>query len=239
MTRAWRHAETYDPRRGSVATWLLTITRNLSIDSLRLRRAEPIDPGTFLALGAPSSEPTPDEALASADDAVRVRAALAQLPLDQRRAVVLASFQGHTAKEISSARAFPWERPRPAFAPDCSGCGPSRPRRRWRRGSREGAVLRRVARGCGQAGLRSPGRLRAGRGTGASRPLRRLSKLCRGAVEGGRLAAAGCSRSRSTDGLRKPGPLPPDRADPTPAERPPRGRPAPSERSGGNVQSWA
>ncbi len=107
MTRAWRHAETYDPRRGSVATWLLTITRNLSIDSLRVRRAEPIDPGSFLAHEAPPSEPTPDEALASANDAARVRAAVAQLPLDQRRAVVLASFQGRTAKEISEVEGIP------------------------------------------------------------------------------------------------------------------------------------
>src|SRR5947199_9763151 len=38
LTRAWRHAEAYDPRRGSVATWLLTITRNLAIDAIRLRR---------------------------------------------------------------------------------------------------------------------------------------------------------------------------------------------------------
>src|SRR4051794_36732891 len=26
LTRAWRHAQAYDPRRGAVATWLLTIT---------------------------------------------------------------------------------------------------------------------------------------------------------------------------------------------------------------------
>lgn len=42
--RAWRHAEAYDPRRGQVSTWLLTITRNLAIDRLRVKRAEPLDP---------------------------------------------------------------------------------------------------------------------------------------------------------------------------------------------------
>ncbi|HEX6336083.1 MAG TPA: sigma-70 family RNA polymerase sigma factor [Jiangellaceae bacterium] len=36
--RAWRHAGNFDPRRGRVSTWLLTITRNVAIDKLRVRR---------------------------------------------------------------------------------------------------------------------------------------------------------------------------------------------------------
>ena len=44
FTRAWRHADSYDARRGRVVTWLLTITRNLAIDHLRAHRAEPIEP---------------------------------------------------------------------------------------------------------------------------------------------------------------------------------------------------
>src|SRR5688572_18110837 len=44
FTRAWRHAGAYDARRGRVATWLLSITRNLAIDQLRARRTEPLDP---------------------------------------------------------------------------------------------------------------------------------------------------------------------------------------------------
>ncbi len=38
FVRAWRHAGAFDPRRGSVATWLSTITRNLALDHLRARR---------------------------------------------------------------------------------------------------------------------------------------------------------------------------------------------------------
>ena len=39
FVRAWKHAGAFDPRRGSVIGWLLTITRNLAIDAVRVRRA--------------------------------------------------------------------------------------------------------------------------------------------------------------------------------------------------------
>ena len=42
--RVWRHAPNYDSRRGRVPTWLLTITRNLAVDAIRLRSNRPIDP---------------------------------------------------------------------------------------------------------------------------------------------------------------------------------------------------
>src|ERR687887_56907 len=44
FVRAWRHAATYDARRGRVPTWLLAIARNLAIDRVRMRSAVPVDP---------------------------------------------------------------------------------------------------------------------------------------------------------------------------------------------------
>jgi RNA polymerase sigma-70 factor (ECF subfamily) len=107
MARAWRHAQAYDPRRGSVATWLLTITRNLAIDALRLRRAQPTDPEALVALEVPSSAADPVEIATGKDDAGRIRAAVHRLPMDQRRALVLAAFHGRTAKEISESEDIP------------------------------------------------------------------------------------------------------------------------------------
>ncbi len=107
MAKAWRHAQAYDPRRGSVATWLLTITRNLAIDALRLRRAQPTDPEALVAFEVPSSEGDPVEVAISNDDAGRIRAAVGRLPMDQRRALVLAVYHGRTAKEISATEAIP------------------------------------------------------------------------------------------------------------------------------------
>ena len=51
LLRAWRHAPVFDPRRASVATWVLTITRNLAVDALRLRRAVPTDPEKLIEMG--------------------------------------------------------------------------------------------------------------------------------------------------------------------------------------------
>src|SRR2546430_15905165 len=42
--RAWRHATSYDPRRGRVGTRPLTITRNLAGDAGRPGRDRPLDP---------------------------------------------------------------------------------------------------------------------------------------------------------------------------------------------------
>ena len=48
FVRAWKHAGAYDPRRGSVVGWLLTITRNLAIE-IETQRAAAIDQATQMA----------------------------------------------------------------------------------------------------------------------------------------------------------------------------------------------
>ena len=107
LSRAWRHAQTYDSRRGSVSTWVLTMTRNLAVDTLRRNGAEPADPRAVIFLDQPAQGPVPEEAATIADDANRVRTALGQIPVEQRRALVLAALYGYTAREISDAEAIP------------------------------------------------------------------------------------------------------------------------------------
>ncbi|HEY6471842.1 MAG TPA: sigma-70 family RNA polymerase sigma factor [Acidimicrobiales bacterium] len=107
MVRAWKHAPVFDPRRGSVASWVLTITRNLAIDALRLRRAVPTDPDDFAASAMRSNEHNPEDAVRRGDARRIVRDALEVLPDEQRRAVVLAAVYGRTALEISESESIP------------------------------------------------------------------------------------------------------------------------------------
>src|ERR1700687_3621465 len=39
---AWRSGHTFDPARGSVHTWILSMVRNRSIDVLRARQRRPV-----------------------------------------------------------------------------------------------------------------------------------------------------------------------------------------------------
>ena len=106
FVRAWRHAEVYEPARGAVAPWLLTITRNVAVDARRMRRALPVDPSAPVLLERPGNEAGADEH-GFGGDADRVRAAIAALPAEQRRALALAALCGRTALEISEIEQAP------------------------------------------------------------------------------------------------------------------------------------
>jgi RNA polymerase sigma-70 factor (ECF subfamily) len=107
FVRAWRHAGAFDARRGSVPTWLLTITRNLALDHLRARRARPVDPVEPDTIDLTSLAAGPAELAERGDEVGRAAEALRSLPDDQRRALVLAALGGRTAREIGLLEAIP------------------------------------------------------------------------------------------------------------------------------------
>jgi RNA polymerase sigma factor (sigma-70 family) len=108
FVRAWRHARTYDPRRGRVSTWLFTIARNLAIDVIRVKSAEPLDPDLVVSrLQQAGVAAGPADKGAPPDERERVRAAIAQLPTEQRRALFLAAYLGRTAQEIGELEGIP------------------------------------------------------------------------------------------------------------------------------------
>lgn len=104
--RAWRHAGSYDPRRASVYTWLATITRNLALDTVRVRCPRPIDTDELL-LRVDGGRTDPDAALLAAESANDLRRALAHLPREQARALVLASIAGFSAAEVAEREDIP------------------------------------------------------------------------------------------------------------------------------------
>jgi RNA polymerase sigma factor (sigma-70 family) len=105
--RAWRHALVFDRRRASVSTWMLTITRNLAVDALRLRRPVVTDPTDLMWANLVSGTPLPDEQAESQETRAKISAALATLPAEQSRALVLSAVYGYTAAEISKAESVP------------------------------------------------------------------------------------------------------------------------------------
>jgi RNA polymerase sigma factor (sigma-70 family) len=106
--KAWRAAGTYDPRRGSARTWLLSISRNAAIDVVRVRRAAPLSPDAVTGLlGSDAILAAPDDRLVEQAETVEVRQALDRLPEDQRRAVLLAAVAGLSAAEVGEIEGIP------------------------------------------------------------------------------------------------------------------------------------
>jgi len=105
--RAWRHGGSFDARRGSVATWLLAITRNLAIDAMRVRRPQPMDPCVVAGLMGEGRSPDPEAAAVVSDELDRICLRLDALPAEQRRAVLLATVGGRTMNEIGDIEGIP------------------------------------------------------------------------------------------------------------------------------------
>ena len=103
---AWRHAQVYDSRRGSVRAWLTTIAHNLAIDVLRARTSAPVDPADLPALLTAVTD-TPERLAVAHDSAAGLRRALAQLPGTQARAVAMAGIYGMTARQIAVTEGIP------------------------------------------------------------------------------------------------------------------------------------
>lgn len=104
--RAWKHGRHYDATRGTVRVWLATITRNLAVDSLRRRRADPVDPTDLIRLyGAAADEP--DHIAMRNESRSQLQMALRRLPAEQARALVMAGVYRMTAQEVADAERIP------------------------------------------------------------------------------------------------------------------------------------
>jgi RNA polymerase sigma-70 factor, ECF subfamily len=104
FTQVWRQATLYDLSRGTPSAWLCTLARSRAIDRLRSgaqerRRAEPIE---NVAATAPADVVDPEMSAFDAERRTRVRAALDQLPAEQREAIELAYFSGLSHSEIAT-----------------------------------------------------------------------------------------------------------------------------------------
>jgi RNA polymerase sigma-70 factor (ECF subfamily) len=100
----WRSGGRFDPTRGSVRSWTLSIVRNRAIDALRSKAGKApkltFDDEEILE-SRPSAELTEEEAMRH-ETATEVRGALSQLPGEQSKVIQLAYFGGFSQSEIAS-----------------------------------------------------------------------------------------------------------------------------------------
>jgi RNA polymerase sigma-70 factor, ECF subfamily len=105
FAQMFRQAGRYDSRRGSVSSWLLTITRTRAIDHVRARKRLPDSRYGREPEAAAENLPDPradQESQALTDEQVqRVRRALDNLPVEQRKAIELAYYEGLSQSEIA------------------------------------------------------------------------------------------------------------------------------------------
>ena len=93
-------------RGGNPRSWLLTIVRNTSYTFLKRGRAvETIELPEDLA--ADESTAGPEAVLDAQLDVQRVRAAIAELPIDYREAIVLREMEEYSYKEIADITGAP------------------------------------------------------------------------------------------------------------------------------------
>lgn len=109
--RLWRRPESYNPDRGRLLSWLMSVTRNRAIDerrrlSRRTRTEEQGDEPTA-ELREIDGRDDPQLAAAAADIRRVVRIAMDELPPAQRRVIELAYFAGLTQTEIAERTGVP------------------------------------------------------------------------------------------------------------------------------------
>ncbi|OLE54677.1 MAG: hypothetical protein AUG51_06900 [Acidobacteria bacterium 13_1_20CM_3_53_8] len=98
--QVWRRAESYDEGRGRPFTWLVTLARSRAIDRLRAINSRQ-------RASREAAKEVSDEVSDAATDAFKseqgevVRRALEELPEEQRRALLLAYFEGLSQSEIA------------------------------------------------------------------------------------------------------------------------------------------
>lgn len=103
FTRVWQRAGSYRPEQAKVTTWLTAITRHHAIDVLRRQRARPEGHRvSWDGLPGQTAGEDVEEAAELAWQRRRVRAAVAQLTVEQQEVLGLAYFKGYSHQQIAN-----------------------------------------------------------------------------------------------------------------------------------------
>lgn len=104
--QVWRWPEKWDPQRGALFNWLLTVTRHTAIDRLRReQRQATYAPEHLDAINHQLSHTAPADVIE--DDLAILRDLVKRLPREQREIIDLAFFAGLTHSQIAERLALP------------------------------------------------------------------------------------------------------------------------------------
>lgn len=99
----WEHAAGYDPARGSLLTWIMTIARSRAIDHLRRRVPEPRDPAAAVALLDAADTGRVDELV----EQWHLAHLLGRLPADEADVLRRRFYDGSSQTEIAAETGIP------------------------------------------------------------------------------------------------------------------------------------
>lgn len=106
----WRQPAKYDPERGAFLPWLLTLVHHRAVDavrkeSTRRRRTDQQDQDQLD--GVSSAAPPADQLAIAGLVGTQVRAALRDLPSEQREVLALSYYGGYTQGEVADLVGVP------------------------------------------------------------------------------------------------------------------------------------
>jgi RNA polymerase sigma-70 factor, ECF subfamily len=100
----WTSAARFDPSRGNVSSWALTIARRRAIDRVRSEQSQR---NRLDRIATPVADEAIDDVVVASLDAAAVSRALADLPPDQRQVIHLAFIDGYSHSDIAERLGLP------------------------------------------------------------------------------------------------------------------------------------
>lgn len=105
FTKIWSKQRNFDESKGKFSSWLLTVTRNATIDMLRKKKETPYELDERDALH--DSNPSTEEQVEWKERSEEVRAAVGQLTNEQQEIIELFYFKGMSQSKIADTCEIP------------------------------------------------------------------------------------------------------------------------------------